>query len=152
MRGYKEIHLRALKLLKPGGHLVTCTCSYHVSEAAFGQVLYEATVDAGVQVAVVIGGGNLFRGLAASARGMERSTADHMGMLATVINALALAQAGGTTTASGSFVLKRLAFRIGDGDWSDTRRFLVTQDSDLGRIAATCRPPLCAKAECPTNA
>src|SRR6187402_3501101 len=47
----------------------------------------------GVQTAVVIGGGNLFRGLAASARGMERSTADHMGMLATVINALALRDA-----------------------------------------------------------
>ncbi len=47
----------------------------------------------GVQTAVVIGGGNLFRGLAASAKGMERSTADHMGMLATVINALALQDA-----------------------------------------------------------
>src|SRR5262245_17999740 len=47
----------------------------------------------GVQTSVVIGGGNLFRGLAASARGMERSTADHMGMLATVINALALQDA-----------------------------------------------------------
>ncbi len=44
----------------------------------------------GVQVAVVIGGGNLFRGLAASARGMDRATADYMGMLATVINGLAL--------------------------------------------------------------
>ncbi|HXT70014.1 MAG TPA: UMP kinase [Vicinamibacterales bacterium] len=47
----------------------------------------------GIQVSIVIGGGNLFRGLAASARGMERSTADHMGMLATVINALALQDA-----------------------------------------------------------
>lgn len=47
----------------------------------------------GVQTAVVIGGGNLFRGLAASARGMDRSTADSMGMLATVINALALQDA-----------------------------------------------------------
>jgi len=47
----------------------------------------------GVQTSIVIGGGNLFRGLAASARGMERSTADHMGMLATVINALALRDA-----------------------------------------------------------
>jgi uridylate kinase len=47
----------------------------------------------GVQTAVVIGGGNLFRGLAASARGMDRSTADHMGMLATVINSLALQDA-----------------------------------------------------------
>src|SRR5215470_16778656 len=47
----------------------------------------------GVQTGVVIGGGNLFRGLAASARGMDRATADYMGMLATVINALALQDA-----------------------------------------------------------
>ena len=44
----------------------------------------------GVQIGIIIGGGNIFRGLSASARGMERVTADHMGMLATVINALAL--------------------------------------------------------------
>jgi uridylate kinase len=47
----------------------------------------------GVETGIVIGGGNLFRGLAASARGMDRSTADYMGMLATVINALALQDA-----------------------------------------------------------
>ena len=47
----------------------------------------------GVQTGIVIGGGNLFRGLAASARGMDRATADYMGMLATVINALALQDA-----------------------------------------------------------
>lgn len=47
----------------------------------------------GVQIGVVVGGGNLFRGLAASARGMDRATADYMGMLATVINALALQDA-----------------------------------------------------------
>ncbi len=46
--------------------------------------------DSGVQVAIVIGGGNIFRGLEASAEGMERTTADYMGMLATVLNALAL--------------------------------------------------------------
>ena len=47
----------------------------------------------GVEVAIVIGGGNIFRGLAASARGMDRATADYMGMLATVINGLALQDA-----------------------------------------------------------
>jgi len=47
----------------------------------------------GVETAVVIGGGNIFRGLAASAKGMDRATADYMGMLATVINALALQDA-----------------------------------------------------------
>ena len=47
----------------------------------------------GIQASIVIGGGNIFRGLAASTRGMDRSTADYMGMLATVINALALQDA-----------------------------------------------------------
>jgi len=47
----------------------------------------------GVQVAIVIGGGNIFRGIAASAGGMDRATADYMGMLATIINALALQDA-----------------------------------------------------------
>ncbi|HEV8472220.1 MAG TPA: UMP kinase [Methylomirabilota bacterium] len=47
----------------------------------------------GVQVAIVIGGGNIFRGIAASAVGMDRATADYMGMLATIINALALQDA-----------------------------------------------------------
>jgi 23S rRNA (cytosine1962-C5)-methyltransferase len=51
--GYKEINLRALKLLNPGGTLVTCSCSYHVNEAAFAELIYEAAVDARVHVSVV---------------------------------------------------------------------------------------------------
>jgi uridylate kinase len=51
------------------------------------------TAKTGTQIAVVIGGGNIFRGVEAAAQGMERSTADYMGMLATVINALALQNA-----------------------------------------------------------
>jgi 23S rRNA (cytosine1962-C5)-methyltransferase len=51
--GYKEINLRALKLLSPGGTLVTCSCSYNVNEAAFAEIVYEAAVDAGVHVSVV---------------------------------------------------------------------------------------------------
>ena len=47
-------------------------------------------VDAGAELAVVVGGGNIFRGLAGAAKGMDRATADYMGMLATVMNALAL--------------------------------------------------------------
>ena len=46
IRGYKEINLRALKLLNPGGVLVTCTCSYHVSEELFLEILAQATIDA----------------------------------------------------------------------------------------------------------
>src|SRR5438094_867931 len=58
-----------------------------------GDLVKEGIAKLGEQTAVVIGGGNLFRGLAASARGMDRATADYMGMLATVINALALQDA-----------------------------------------------------------
>jgi 23S rRNA (cytosine1962-C5)-methyltransferase len=53
MPGYKEINLRALKLLAPDGYLVTCSCSYHVDEATLGQIVYEASQDAGAPVTVV---------------------------------------------------------------------------------------------------
>ena len=52
-RGYKEINLRALKLLKPGGFLVTCSCSYHVSEPLFLQILAEAAIDAKRSIVIV---------------------------------------------------------------------------------------------------
>jgi len=51
--GYKEINRRALKLLNPGGTLITCSCSYHVNEAAFAEIVYEAAVDARAHVTVV---------------------------------------------------------------------------------------------------
>ncbi len=53
----------------------------------------KAVADMGVQIAIVVGGGNIFRGIAASSYGMDRASADHMGMLATVINSLALQDA-----------------------------------------------------------
>jgi 23S rRNA (cytosine1962-C5)-methyltransferase len=51
--GYKEINLRALKLLSPGGSLITCSCSYNISEAAFAEIVYEAAIDARAHVTVV---------------------------------------------------------------------------------------------------
>jgi 23S rRNA (cytosine1962-C5)-methyltransferase len=51
--GYKEINLRALRLLVPGGILMTCSCSYHVNEAAFLDIVYNAAADAGVQASLV---------------------------------------------------------------------------------------------------
>lgn len=51
--GYKEINLRALKLLNPGGTLVTCSCSYNISEADFAEIVYDAAVDAAAHVTVV---------------------------------------------------------------------------------------------------
>lgn len=53
VRGYKEINLRALKLLKPGGCLITCSCSYHISESLFLQLIAEAANDARRSVQIV---------------------------------------------------------------------------------------------------
>jgi 23S rRNA (cytosine1962-C5)-methyltransferase len=53
LAGYKDINLRALRILNPGGYLVTCSCSYNVDEATFAQILYEASVDSHVPVTVV---------------------------------------------------------------------------------------------------
>jgi uridylate kinase len=62
-----------------------------ILEAIAGEI--KAVVDLGVQVGIVVGGGNIFRGLEASTQGIDRAVADNMGMLATVINALALQDA-----------------------------------------------------------
>jgi 23S rRNA (cytosine1962-C5)-methyltransferase len=53
LAGYKEINLRALRLLNPGGYLVTCSCSYNVDEAMFAEAVFEASADAHVPVTVV---------------------------------------------------------------------------------------------------
>ena len=53
LSGYKEINLRALKILKPGGFLITCSCSYHVNESSFAEVVLDAALDARVEVSVV---------------------------------------------------------------------------------------------------
>ena len=53
LAGYKDINLRALRLLNPGGYLVTCSCSYNVDEATFAHVIYEASIDSHVPVTVV---------------------------------------------------------------------------------------------------
>lgn len=82
-------------LLKIGGESLLGDREYGISyEAALwvAEQLKEVQ-EMGVQVAVVIGGGNIFRGLSASKKGFERATADYMGMLATVINGLALSNA-----------------------------------------------------------
>jgi len=51
--GYKEINLRAMRLLSPGGYLITCSCSYHVSEAMFAEMLHEASVDSRTPISLV---------------------------------------------------------------------------------------------------
>ena len=82
-------------LLKLSGEALMGEQKFGVDPAVTNQIASEiADIQSrGVQAAIVIGGGNIFRGIAASAKGMDRSTADYMGMLATVINALALQDA-----------------------------------------------------------
>jgi uridylate kinase len=82
-------------LLKLSGEALAGGQGYGIDPDTLGRVAQEIreVVGLGVQVAIVIGGGNIFRGIAASAGGMDRSTGDYMGMLATVINALALQDA-----------------------------------------------------------
>ncbi|MBA3270492.1 MAG: class I SAM-dependent rRNA methyltransferase [Acidobacteria bacterium] len=53
LAGYKDINLRALRLLNPGGYLLTCSCSYNVDEATFAETIYEASIDSRVSVTVV---------------------------------------------------------------------------------------------------
>src|SRR6478609_8112391 len=82
-------------LLKLSGEALMGEQQFGIDPAVTGQIakdIYEIQ-QLGVQTGIVIGGGNIFRGIAASAKGMDRATADYMGMLATVINALALQDA-----------------------------------------------------------
>ena len=90
-------------LLKVSGEMLAGEQGYGIQPSVLEGLAEEiaGVVSMGVEVAVVIGGGNIFRGIAASASGMERASADYMGMLATVLNALALQNAlerKGTTT------------------------------------------------------
>jgi len=82
-------------LLKISGEMLAGDQGYGIQHSVLqnlaGEIADVMTMD--VEVAIVIGGGNIFRGLAASASGMERASADYMGMLATMLNALALQNA-----------------------------------------------------------
>ena len=82
-------------LLKLSGEALMGRRDYGIDPIVADQIASEIIEvrQLGVELAVVIGGGNIFRGLAASAKGMDRTTADNMGMLATVMNALALSDA-----------------------------------------------------------
>jgi uridylate kinase len=82
-------------VLKLSGEALAGSQGYGIDPAVLERIAGETreVIALGVQIAIVIGGGNIFRGVAASAGGMDRATADYMGMLATVINALALQDA-----------------------------------------------------------
>ncbi|HWD65655.1 MAG TPA: hypothetical protein VG405_10805, partial [Solirubrobacteraceae bacterium] len=82
-------------LLKLSGEALMGSRDYGTDPECVREIASEvAQVHAlGIEVAIVVGGGNIYRGLAAAARGMDRATGDYMGMLATVLNALALQDA-----------------------------------------------------------
>jgi uridylate kinase len=82
-------------LLKLSGEALMGSHDYGIDPDVVREIATQVAgaVDEGIQTAVVVGGGNIFRGLAASARGMDRATGDYMGMLATVMNGLALQDA-----------------------------------------------------------
>jgi uridylate kinase len=82
-------------LLKISGEVLTGKRDYGIDPVVIRQIAHEVkeVKNLGVEVAIVIGGGNIFRGVAASSKGMDRASADDMGMLATVINGIALQDA-----------------------------------------------------------
>ncbi len=82
-------------LLKLSGEALMGDDDYGINRNMLERIVAEIkeVVDLGVEVGIVIGGGNIFRGVAPGASGMDRATADYMGMLATVMNALALGDA-----------------------------------------------------------
>ena len=82
-------------LLKISGEALMGTQSYGINPEVLAHVAGEIadTAKLGVEVAVVVGGGNIFRGVSESARGMDRASADYVGMLATVMNAVSLQEA-----------------------------------------------------------
>jgi uridylate kinase len=82
-------------LLKLSGEALMGDLGYGIDPVIVQDIAQEVAevVNTGVQVAIVVGGGNIFRGMQASARGMDRATADYVGMLATVMNAITLQDA-----------------------------------------------------------
>ena len=82
-------------LLKLSGEALMGSDAFGINPGTIGRMVSEIghVVQGGTQVAIVIGGGNIFRGVAGGSVGMDRATADYMGMLATVMNALALSDA-----------------------------------------------------------
>ena len=89
MPAYKRI------LLKLSGEALMGDDAYGINRDTLWRIVNEvkAVADLGVEIGIVIGGGNIFRGMAGASTGMDRATADYMGMLATVMNAMALADA-----------------------------------------------------------
>lgn len=87
----KPVYSRVL--LKVSGEALSGNDGFGINPIVIKEIakeIYDVVIKTNVEMAIVVGGGNIFRGIAGSAKGMDRGTADYMGMLATVINAMAL--------------------------------------------------------------
>ncbi len=119
-------------LVKLSGEALMGTADYGIDPAMLRRVAAELVevADSGVQVAVVIGGGNIFRGAGLARAGMDRVTGDHMGMLATVINSLAMQDA---VEALGAHARVMSAIRINEMAEDYVRRRAV-RHLEKGRV------------------
>jgi uridylate kinase len=102
-------------LLKLSGEALMGSLGYGIDPAVVEDIAQEvaAVMASGVQLAIVVGGGNIFRGVKASAQGMDRATADYIGMIATVMNAMtlqdALERSGVPTRVQSAIAMQELA-------------------------------------------
>jgi uridylate kinase len=120
-------------LLKLSGEALMGDEDYGIDPKVIGRLAREVIEarEAGVEIALVIGGGNIFRGAGLAASGMDRVTGDHMGMLATVINALAMADA---LEKQGGFARVMSAIKINEVCEDYIRRRAI-RHMEKGRIA-----------------
>ncbi|MGL5059126.1 MAG: UMP kinase [Microcoleus sp.] len=102
-------------LLKLSGEALMGSLGYGIDPVVVGSIAQEVAdaVSKGIQIAIVVGGGNIFRGVKAASAGMDRATADYVGMIATVMNAItlqdALEQAGVPTRVQSAIAMQEIA-------------------------------------------
>ncbi len=102
-------------LLKLSGEALMGSLGYGIDPVVVGSIAQEVAkvVSEGIQIAIVVGGGNIFRGVKAASAGMDRATADYVGMIATVMNAItlqdALEQAGVPTRVQSAIAMQEVA-------------------------------------------
>ncbi len=115
-------------LLKLSGEALQGEQGYGIDPKVISEIASQIAqiVDGGVELAITVGGGNIFRGLAGAAGGMERAQADYMGMLATVMNALAL-QEGSSARASTRACNRRSACRRSPNPTFAARPFAISR-------------------------
>ena len=154
--GYRRI------LLKLSGEVLMGDQAYGIDPDTVARVAEEvkAAQDTGLQLCLVIGGGNIFRGMAGAAKGMDRAQADYMGMLATVMNALAmqnaLEQLGVPTRVQSAIEMDKVCEpvirRRAERHLEKGRIVILQQESarhSLPPIAALhCVPPKCSAMRC----